>query len=282
MREASDHSIAGAATVTRLPGWISHAPAERPEDVAFLSGACLALLHLVGADAAVPHALWRARLALTAAEAGVAHSGRREGAAGLRDAVHLLRPADHPGPAGAVFRDWLRAVARPLVAGHLVVPEAGQGGPVEVAATVLEAVLTETPRDMTGAVLLADAALARAAGWAHVVPVLGAGLKMPDLRLRDEALRIACHRAVVTATRAAVPLAGDLARRAARLRSVMPKLRAKGAEGAVELFLTRDAVAAGALPMLSDRAARRLCERFVELGVLRELTGRETFRLYGV
>tara|TARA_R100000687_G_scaffold77703_1_gene70407 strand:+ start:278 stop:397 length:120 start_codon:yes stop_codon:yes gene_type:complete len=36
-----------------------------------------------------------------------------------------------------------------------------------------------------------------------------------------------------------------------------------------------------ALP-LSDRAARRLCDRLVDLGVVRELTGRDTFRLYGV
>ena len=32
---------------------------------------------------------------------------------------------------------------------------------------------------------------------------------------------------------------------------------------------------------MTDRAARRLCDRLVELGVVRELTG-ATFRLYGV
>jgi hypothetical protein len=35
------------------------------------------------------------------------------------------------------------------------------------------------------------------------------------------------------------------------------------------------------MPM-TDRAARRLCDRLVDLGVVRELTGRPTFRLYGV
>ena len=79
----------------------------------------------------------------------------------------------------------------------------------------------------------------------------------------------------------AVRLAADLARRAAHLKAVAPKLRAKGAGEAVEMFLTRDAMAPSALP-LPDRAARRLCDRLVDLGAVRELTGRDTFRLYGV
>lgn len=64
-------------------------------------------------------------------------------------------------------------------------------------------------------------------------------------------------------------------------------MRAKAAVRAVELFLSRDALTPAALAWelrksLSDRAARRLCERLVNLGALRELTGRNTFRMYGV
>lgn len=77
-------------------------------------------------------------------------------------------------------------------------------------------------------------------------------------------------------------LAAELARRAARLQMVVPKLRAKGAARAVELFLSRDALAPSTLDFMSDRAARRLCYRLVSLGVLRELTGRDGFRPYGV
>ena len=80
-----------------------------------------------------------------------------------------------------------------------------------------------------------------------------------------------------------VRLAADLARRTERLTAVAPKLRAKGAKEATEMFLTQDAVAPSALASLnSNRAARRFCDRLVELGAVRELTGRDTFRLYGV
>ncbi len=89
------------------------------------------------------------------------------------------------------------------------------------------------------------------------------------------------HRAVIASALEATRFAADLARRAAHLKTVAPKLRAKGAGEAVAIFLTRDAVAPAALP-LPDRAARRLCDRLVDLGAVRELTGRDTFRLYGV
>lgn len=38
----------------------------------------------------------------------------------------------------------------------------------------------------------------------------------------------------------------------------------------------------GTTIQMTDRAARRFCDRLVELGVARELTGRRTFRLYGL
>jgi len=99
-------------TIPRLPAWVTSARAESPEDVAFLSGAALAHLHLVLGREEVPKGLLRDRLALRAAAACVAFSGRPEREAELRDAVHLLRPGDLPGPAGETYLAWRRAVER--------------------------------------------------------------------------------------------------------------------------------------------------------------------------
>ncbi|WP_328287160.1 DUF1403 family protein [Cypionkella psychrotolerans] len=251
---------------------------------------------MITAQKAVPQALWRDRLALAAAEVCAGHTGRRESAAGLRDAVHLTRPGDHPGPAGAIFRQWSRAVAQPLslaglgkalegVAAQSIARglDAAGGTPVDRAAAAIEAMLMNNPRAEVAAVILGDAVLAKSLSWKHVLPLMSLALKSRDLRLRGEAFRVACHRAVVAGAGQAVPLAADLARAEVRLRSVAPKLRAKAATRAVEMFLSRDALAPSALTtFMSDRAARRLCDRLVTLGAVRELTGRETFRLYGV
>lgn len=273
---------------------MTSARAETTEELAFMSGAALSTLHLVVMSDDVPHALIRARLALRAAEACVVHTGRPERAADLRDAVHLLRPGDHPGPAGAIFQMWRGAVTQPISGRglHKALPDfaiseiagwldGATGSAIGQAASVLETVLADAPRAEAVALILADAALARALRWGKVVPVLATDLSARDLRQTGEELRRACHRAVIASAADTVRMAADLTRRADRLNSVVPKLRAKGAGAAVDLFLASDAMAAAALP-LPDRAARRLCDRLVDLGVVRELTGRDTFRLYGV
>ncbi len=280
----------------RLPRWITSGRPETLEDVAFRSGAALSHLHLVLGQGKLPQTLLRARLALRAAEACVTHQGRVERAGDLRDAVAFVQPGDPAGPAGEVYLSWCRAVARPVSAPalHRAMPavaaariaeilEAGQGAPVARAAAVLQAGLADAPRAPATGLLLADAALAQALGWSHVTPLLALGLKRGDLRQTGVDLRRACHRAIAAAVAEALRVAADLTRRAARLRAVAPKLRARGAAEAVALFLARDAVAPGALTSLrSDRAARRFCDRLVALGAVRELTGRDTFRLYGV
>ncbi len=153
-----------------LPGWIVSAPSEPPEAAAFRSGAALAHLGQAMASGDVPLALWRDRLALTAAENCAAMAGRREGQGALRDALHLTGPGDDPGPAGRIARQWSRAAARPVSVAHLVntldgvtaerialcLDATGQT-PVERAAQVVEAVLADNPRGETEALILADA-----------------------------------------------------------------------------------------------------------------------------
>lgn len=126
------------------------------------------------------------------------------------------------------------------------------------------------------------------------MPLLAAHLTHKDVRAiasgeSDPMLLV--HRAMVAACDGAIRRAADLSRRAEKLRAIAPKLRAKGSDEALALFLSHDAVAPSGMlsPMIqgtsfamTDRAARRLCDRLVELGVVRELTGRSTFRLYGV
>lgn len=293
-------------TLARMPGWVTRGGGGPPDDAAFRSGAALAVLHPVLGAPEIPQGLLRDRLALAAAEAGAARAGRPERARALRDAVHLLRPGDAPGPAGAVFALWRRAVRvplrpglsglaglRPLLPEAVVaaMPDAAGQGAVARAAAVLAAGLAARPREADAALILADATLARALGWPHPVPLLAAGLKRRDLARTGADLQHACHRAALSGAVAAHRTALELARRAAHLHAVAPRLRARGAAAAVALFLAEDALAPGLalsplvrgsrVPM-SDRAARRLCDRLVALGALRELTGRPEFRLYGL
>jgi predicted ArsR family transcriptional regulator len=76
-----------------------------------------------------------------------------------------------------------------------------------------------------------------------------------------------------------------LARAGEKLLAVQSKLRAKGAGRVIELLLSDDALSparAAKAARLSDRAARRLFDRLIELGAARELSGRPNFRLYGL
>lgn len=280
-----------------FPDWGRINGNETLEDTAFLSGAALAILSQLLSFHIVPHALLRARLALKAAEACVGLSGRSERAGDLRDAVHLLRPGDDAGPAGNVYLAWQQAAARPLsvAALHRALPahspeqiavwlEGTTGGPVARSSAVLERVLNTLPYGEEVALILADAALAQAMGWKYLVPLFANAMTLRRLGQTGEGLRRACHQALVASADEAIQTGRDLSRRAARLQEVTPKLRAKAAPEAVALFLTRDALSPSlALTgIMSDRAARRLCDRLVVLGAVRELTGRDSFRLYGV
>lgn len=129
-------------------------------------------------------------------------------------------------------------------------------------------------------------------GWRHAVPILATQIYAPLLRTGSEGQRArpgsdAFEQAVFIATAlgtaAACRLAADMAAQAERLRAAMPKLRSKSAGDVIDRLLIDDAVA-GTLTTksLSRWASRRLFDRLVELDAVRELSGRTTFRIYGL
>ena len=283
---------ADAGEDLRLPGWIaaSGRAEAAPGDADFRAGAALARLDAVavGARGDVPLPLLRDRLAMHAAVAGLALLGRPETGAVLRDEVYALRPGERPGPGGAVLERWRRAAApSPRRRGR------GQAGatPPGIAAATLERALEAAPRDPAGAVLAADLALSAALRWPGAMPLLGLALRRSDLRAGGAALHDACARAIVRGAGLALRHAAEAARDRARLLAVAPRLRARGSDAALGLFLAQ-AVSVPARDLsprirgtgaaMTDRAARRLCERLVALGAARELTGRSWSRMYGL
>lgn len=144
----------------------------------------------------------------------------------------------------------------------------------------------------------ADALLAQRLGWTHAVPLLGgeaAGANGSG-RARRGATVLAPkgieahseHAKALLAAQAraalrAVDLSADIERRADRLIVVAPGLRARGADLVVDRLLSDDAIVASAkIAGMSDRSLRRLFDRLVELGAVRELSGRPAFRIYGI
>jgi hypothetical protein len=312
MKPVAKPALGDTQTIHMLPRWVTSAQGEATDTVAFTSGAALAMLHMVLRDpnGTLSGALLRDRLALEAAVACLKLENRRETSSDIRDEVCLARSGEAMGPAGDMFMVW-RKLARinPITSGWKdrvakvlpeqvaeMIPELGSlaGTPVAQAAQVLASVLRKFPRQEAAALMLADVTLARSLGWDQTMPLFAAHLRRNDIRdiAGGDTDPLPCvHRAMVGVCDGAIRSAADLSRRVEKLRAIAPRLRAKGSDEALDLFLSHDAVSPSGMlsPMIkstsmpmTDRAARRLCDRLVDLGVVRELTGRPTFRLYGV
>lgn len=305
-------------TLPKLPAWVTSGRAETPETVAFRSGAVLTVLDALLSDPTqgVPGKLMVNRLALKAATATSKIEGRLAREADIRDAYHLTPLGDARGPDGDLLAYWreaarlrLTGLDRESALGTLIgsdledeidgwllaaTERVRTHGPLAGCVSVMRAVLEVDDRVERAAFLLSDVVLARALNWKSILPITSQRLikaMLRDLVADGQGGELAVQQRILEALEDTIQLARDLSSRATALRGVAPKLRAKGSDAAVAVFLSEDAVGPSTMlsPMIqgtaiamTDRAARRFCDRLVELGVAQELTGRPTFRLYGI
>jgi hypothetical protein len=283
------------------------------DEAAFRAGAALAMLDCRVRDVrGVPFAgAWRRRLALKAAVASVRITRRGEDEAMLRDALLLRHGGDDPGPAGRLLVAWrgldrsaplsddavfhvaetlqikVDDALRAAIADVQQLAAAAQAAPF-AAAQAARVVVAQRPDAEILSLWLADAVLAARLKWPLPLPLIAAAL----VQLRSGGHRPypgnadwtrTCCVAYGHAAVAACDLFAELGRRSQQLLAVAPRLRAKGARAVIETLLDEDAVLPSARRgAMSDRGMRRLFDRLVALGGVRELTGRSTFRLYGL
>ncbi len=301
-----------------LAKWISSPSNKTPGNLAFLSGASFAMLDLIlrQESAQVPADLLLNSLALKAAVATLKLEGRSVPEQDIRDAFYLTLTGDARGPNGDMLafwrnaarirldmQDWqqkLKNCAEPhlqgLVKGGLdtALDKMARSGPMPAAVTLMKNILKTDDRAERLACLFSDVILAKYFRWNRPLPLTALHLTKANLReLKNGTVEMeASIQAFITkSAQTAFRLANSLTLKADALRAVAPKLRARGSAEAVALFLSEEAVAPsgmlspyiqGTRTPMTGRAARRLCDRLVELGVVKELTGRSTFRLYGV
>lgn len=289
-----------------LPRWIRQGSGrDDVETVMFSAGVALAVLDPIARSDDPVGILWRKRLALSSAAAISQLEGRREGEAQLRDAFALRKAGDDPGPGGRLLIGWralgearaLRSTDWPVrLPGFFDLPPelsaevlrdlgarfVGRSPPLRFAAEAAREVFALGQIYRGLGLWLADALLARALGWDRPVPLLASHLPRAAFRLEGEAWVAACASAWGRGAVAAFGLHIDLIRRAIALRAGNLRRPGKDAAAIIAALLTEDALTAQARVEASDRAARRLFDRLTSLGLVRELTGRATFRLYGL
>ncbi|TIQ34014.1 MAG: DUF1403 family protein [Mesorhizobium sp.] len=313
-----DPATANHAPPPAVPVWALAPGRNACEiDAAFQAGAALGALDTLARAQPSWAGAWRQRLALNCAAASMRLAGRAEDAAALRDAWHLRPPGADPGPAGAIFGAWRHLAGQPPAAtpGRLekIVDQlglhwdgaalaalcveidtlAGSQRPAPFAAAAIAARVVATRPDCELlAWWLADLVLAQSLRWPRPLPLLMAQVFGPAfrrepggkrIRPREQNFERAVCLALLRSAADACRLAGELSRRAERLIAVAPKLRAKGAGDVIQRLLDEDAVS-GSLTTknLSRFAARRLFDRLLQLDAVRELSGRSTFRLFGL
>lgn len=317
MESRPDLLSAQIFAIPKVPAWARpRGEIQRDVDAAYVAGAALnSLDNLVRTEPSWA-GVWRQRLALKAAAAATRLLGRKEEEGALRDAHFFRAPGDDPGPAGNLLLAWRRLASRSTsldeeavrpLAEHFdlrwddTLTEAvanaedlsGSARPAPMAAAELAAeIYRARPDTELLALWLADALLAKKLRWAVPVPLLLGQVNSPTFKAGEARRRVrpggegwgrAVLAAYAQAAAEACDLGAELAGRATHLAGVAPKLRSKGASQVVKLLLEDDAVPSSRSgARLTDRSARRLFERLGDLGAVRELSGRPTFRLYGL
>lgn len=300
-------------TRTDSPSWIRTAtvvPALR-------LGAQLAELHQALAKTPIT-SLLADRAGLLAAAKLLARLGRPEGLAELRD-MRLMGEAG--GPAAPILSawSWLSALPFEETAATRLRPRRGDDETDEDAADRRHHTRLQ---DLVRSLGLRDAGagedLAGALGRAAAIPCplaaiataldAGAGLPLPVQALSCDYAVGRClgwplplyslglgrrdtpdptHTSIALTLLAGIDelvgLLRPLVAPAEALVAAGRQVRTRQAQAVIERILARDAVSAASLAdLLPDRPARRLLQRLMDLGALRELSGRPLYRVYGL